>query len=805
MTRKFLKKHHLLLVCVAITAIFVALTATTFRGAFFNIAVAFVQLWHALVTYFTFLFTQTLPPTAPITPPAPPDYYPPPYPSLPPILPDTPAEFRSNIGEFFRRLISPQNFINYALGFEEFLVIFLSLLPMLLLLGWLIKRRLRKSFTKHNNRYNQDTKALKAFKCLSKHTYHPIKHFILTLHFYVTHTYFKLIWLILWAFNLNLIAVAAQVIAMILYFPISLNLVALYNFLLTVISLLAQGFSPVPLWILIPLIVIFTLYILDKMRKRLAYNKLHHLEMCNRGFLNERSICMLLVGTVGKGKTTHVTDMALSTEALFRHNVRQTLLDIDMQFPHFPWIMLEKEMQREMDALRIFNLASAAKWIRHKKQEFENAMYCRQFYKPLLAQNACKKDVAHLTHTHYKRLKCKRVAKQTINDYLYTNRFIFDYDFEKYGMHHDNALHVLSLWNALAEYVKAYFIYFINTSLILANYSIRTDFVQQNFDNLPRWDLDFYHKDSRLVNSRSRYCHILDFDMIRLAKKMLKNNVRANTFEFGVIAITEVGKERGNQFKDVELKEERKRAEEPIQAKLKVLRKDKQDTTELEKELAELNDLATQSNDKMNAKLKLIRHTSTVNHYPYAKVILDEQRPESLGADARDLCEIVHIKDKSEPKMTLGFTFIGELFYDLVWGRFKPLYDDFRTYRGDNTLLMHLLKILGAGVHNYHNRIENRFSYTTSLLEVEQASTGQIIKESEYYLVPKKIYSKRFDTAAYSGMFTPHLENCKVGLMQIPEYQDVTATAKEFKEQHSYLVGDIERHANPKKKQKGKT
>jgi len=271
------------------------------------------------------------------------------------------------------------------------------------------------------------------------------------------------------------------------------------------------------------------------------------------------------------------------------------------------------------------------------------------------------------------------------------------------------------------------------------------------------------------------------------------------------LAITEVGKERGNQFKDAEVKEERKRAEEPIQAKLKILRKNtKEDTTELEqkleKELAELNDLADQSNDKMNAKLKLIRHTSTVNHYPYAKVFMDEQRPESLGADARDLCEIVHIKDKSEPKMTLGFTFIGELIYDLVWGKFKPLYDDFRTYRGDNTLLMHLLKILGAGVHNYHNRINNRFSYTTSLLEVEQASTGQILKESEYYLVPKKIYSKRFDTAAYSGMFTPHLETCKVGLNQIPEYQDINATAKEFSKQQSYLIGDIKRHANPKKK-----
>ena len=40
----------------------------------------------------------------------------------------------------------------------------------------------------------------------------------------------------------------------------------------------------------------------------------------------------------------------------------------------------------------------------------------------------------------------------------------------------------------------------------------------------------------------------------------------------------------------------------------------------------------------------MIRHSATVANYPFVKVITDEQRPESWCADARDLCEIVHIK-----------------------------------------------------------------------------------------------------------------------------------------------------------------
>ena len=83
-------------------------------------------------------------------------------------------------------------------------------------------------------------------------------------------------------------------------------------------------------------------------------------------------------------------------------------------------------------------------------------------------------------------------------------------------------------------------------------------------------------------------------------------------FEFGVVAITEIGKERGN---NLELQEKKKK------------------------------------DDLFNAWLKMCRHSATVDNFPFIKVFTDEQRPESWGADARDLCDIVNIASSSKQKL----------------------------------------------------------------------------------------------------------------------------------------------------------
>ena len=115
----------------------------------------------------------------------------------------------------------------------------------------------------------------------------------------------------------------------------------------------------------------------------------------------------------------------------------------------------------------------------------------------------------------------------------------------------------------------------------------------------------------------------MDDDLKTVAEKMVENNTRSGSFEFGVVVISEVGKERGN---NLELKEIKK-----------------------------THDDANQKNDLFNSWLKMCRHSATVDNYPFIKVFTDEQRPESWGADARDLCDIVNIASSGHQRLALPF------------------------------------------------------------------------------------------------------------------------------------------------------
>jgi hypothetical protein len=467
------------------------------------------------------------------------------------------------------------------------------------------------------------------------------------------------------------------------------------------------------------------------------------MESCNKAFIAERSLATMLVGAMGKGKTTLLTDMALSTEAMFRFKAFELMLEVDLKFPNFPYIVLENAIKREIAKGKIFNLASCGHYVSQVKGRF---------------------------------------AKKQFNP--------FGYDYKKYGLYYDDKKTVTDLFSALSDYCKLYLIYIVNSSLILANLAMRTDFIKHDLGNMPLWDLDFFSRDSRYAKAMSRRSHILDFDMLRLGKKLVENNPQAGAFEFGVIAITEVGKERGNQFKSQEIKDIIKQ----LQATIKELEKAKQDCSVQQAELLSLTQRATQLNDKFNECLKLIRHKCTVANFPFARIFMDEQRPESLGADARDLCEIIHIRDKSETKLAMPFYFIGELLYALIFPRFKGTYQEYRFNRGDNTLLMYTIKKLGAIIHRSYTGIYNRYGYHVRQLAVEDAATGTILKECPYYLSTKKIYSNRFSTDAYGDIFAPSLKHCGIGIDDIPEYASDKATLDELSSQNSYLICEIEKY-----------
>lgn len=103
-----------------------------------------------------------------------------------------------------------------------------------------------------------------------------------------------------------------------------------------------------------------------------------------------------------------------------------------------------------------------------------------------------------------------------------------------------------------------------------------------------------------------------------------------------------------------------------------------------------------QKNDLFNSWLKMCRHSATIDNYPFIKVFTDEQRPSSWGADARELCDIVHIVSSGNTRLALPFFTIEEMLNEWFFNWFINLYADFRFNRGDNTLLIYLLKKVTA-------------------------------------------------------------------------------------------------------------
>lgn len=630
------------------------------------------------------------------------------------LLPPDFENFKVKAADYFSLLFSGENFIAWgksvgtAIG--RIAKVLAILLPCLLLLFFAVKRLYASGNTKHN----KDTLPLKVFKRAMSVTYQPMKKSVKAyIAFLKEYRWIWIVWAALWAFHLNLVTIAVEFLAYYLYFSVSYRFETLYVQFAKLIIDLQIIFGKFPWW----LIVLAAYPLFERFRRRIALGRLRHYEARNCGFINELPIVSITCGSMGKKKTTMVTDMTLSQEVMFRQKALTILQSTDMKFPYFSWICFEKELQKCMEFGTVYNLATVKEWIKKKRIRF-------------------------LKHRN-------------------TDTQLYGYDYRRYGASYDDALKISTLFEVLETYALSYFIYVIESSLIVANYSIRTDNKLIDEGNFPIWAFNFFPKKQP---KKSRHAHILDFDILRLGKKVLENNPNAGSFEFGVVAITEIGKERGN---NLELKEVKKKNEE-----------------------------TNQKNDLFNSWLKMCRHSATVDNYPFIKVFTDEQRPESWGADARDLCEIVNIASSGDTKLSLPFYTIEDMISEWAFNRFISLYYDFRFRRGDNTLLVYLLKSVTSWLWRRNIRVYNRYGYSVLKIEKERGTMDGKLQNKRYYLMNQKIYSRRFSTDCFSDYFNDMAKNSKVGLKDYVEYVTEKATVDELKMQNSYFINGLYKDAD---------
>ena len=567
-----------------------------------------------------------------------------------------------------------------------------------------------KSFTTYKPRIKR-SKPLLAFDAIREYVLRPtwqvVKDFV---GFLNENSAYKVAYFLTLFFAANGATVVLEALGWYFYILSTFSLSKIY---MTIYKLFVD-IVPAMLFVPFPVYFVSGIAIFDRVRIKRGYAVLEHHEMMNRGFIASLPLVIFMWGTMGSKKTTLLVDMALSYSAYFRHKAYELLIECDLLYPEFPWLRFEREIRDRMklskgDPDRVYNLRSAECFVRSLESAYTDDAFDLWGYN----------------------------GKQTSADGLSENR----------------------LFEVLRDYAQLYFIYVISSSLIISNFSIREDSELYDLGNFPQWSFDFFRKDPASSAACSRYSHILDQDLLRIARKIIRDNRDTDGFEFGIVCITEIGKERGNQIDN---------------------RKYKAD-----------DDVANPTNDGFNKMLKLCRHFATVRHFPFVTFLLDDQRPESLGADARELCQLVRVEDCSDKRCAEPMRFVDDYIHDWLFARWAARYQKFRFYRADSTLTMNAYKGFFAWIHKRYVTAHNLFDYFKAELALERGTREGGQQLHPYYISTNKVYKDRFATDAFAGLVDVRVERSNAGILDLKTYCTTVASPKELMSSNSYLIQEL--------------
>ena len=477
-----------------------------------------------------------------------------------------------DFAELWRRLSAVWSEIFVGLHFQFYLIYLLWYFTRFMYYGCIILLAsviaaipIILTWESHNNEYNKDTKPLTFFKRFVAAPCRRVFEWCRDFLDFFRHSRYWGWFVFVWLLNFGIFSVIISFLAYYFWALTAFDLTAIGVQLvkLAADTLLMLNTLPWYAWA-----VIFAL-LWDRWRHRIADDKMQHMEACNKGLLGEMPMCSFVTAPPRTGKTTMITSMALSLTAMFRHKALELMTGNMHKYPRFPWINFELDLKDAIRAHYVYNLYTAREWVRTWRASFEAAP-CRER--------------------------------------------IWDYDIESYPMEYNDSLTVTPIWRTLENYAQEFFIYFLESSILVSAYSIREDFILIDNGNFPIVDTNFFSRVPAELDEISSYAHVIDYDMLRLGRKMLEGNPNIGALEFGVVLIPEVDKERKNDLRLRELK-------------LK-------------------DDACTQKNDLFNEWMKMAGQSAMVENFCFLRILSDAQRPSSWGADARELSIVLHSEKK---------------------------------------------------------------------------------------------------------------------------------------------------------------
>ena len=583
-----------------------------------------------------------------------------------------------------------------------------------------------------NTDHNQDSGALKAYKWIERHVLWPTKRFIAGFFKFVKGNYYKPLLLLTWAWNLSVITIALGVVAWLFYFSASVDFSSLYvQFVKLVCDLSVPAFF-LPAWVR----WLIYLKVFDVVRRSAGRRFLRAKDAATRAFLELYSWSILIIGKQRAKKSTLLTYFKRLLERIFRDKAQEKFFIRDMQFPNFPWIYVELLVKRGHRG-SFATLEQCKGFVRTLRYHFEN----RNKYTP----EQKRQILRHLRHRYG--YGCQD--------------FIFEYDYGSYGLDYNNGTVIVNIFDSLEKYVQLFKIYNQRNPLDISNISIREDITWDDLGNFPKKDDDFYTKKAENVKKDSQYSHRMNYDAFRPGKTFDENNPENNAVEHAIGVMDEADKERKNMLTKRGLKSS--------------------------------SGLANQENDLFETDTKMRPgHAALVDFYPFFRWLMASQRAGSLGADNRDMTIELYIKSTSDAKIALPFFAFEEALYMLSTSITKDVYYFFRHLRGDNTLLVYLLKKMYKLSFDHYWRVFNEYSYYVATVRVSDSQDGEVL-ESEYKIaIPGKVvYAEVFASDSYNGYYGAKARRSTIGLEKIPMYESIHPTMEELQAQNSYFIEDI--------------
>lgn len=645
------------------------------------------------------------------------------------LFPYTWEEFKALWVKYWALFLEKENFFGYFDWLGNFCYYAARLGMVLLPLFLVVVFKLRGYTSCEPNRHKGKSKPLQRLEgFLFKRVYPTVAWIKDFCHFVMANKKYYSLWITLFLLYFNLLSIIAAFLAFYIYFAIAWDTKGIYMQLVKLLYDLTPmiRFFPGVVWFCIGAVVY------NWICNSMAFARLYYYEGCNRSFLKKRGVVTTVYGVMGSGKTQLITSMALSAEIEMWDNAFEILLEKDLMFPNFPWQRLRDYLKVKIENRELVDIDAVKERIRALRRGFDYVI--NRGYTPESWREFCKNNKLRTDYT-------------------------FGYDFEHYAYTYNDNLKVVHLFEAVEDYACAYLVYTVQTSLIFSNYSIRLDSILNDVGNMPLRDTDFFKRDSRLMDAYSRQCHIINYDMLRLGKRMQ----REFKLSFGVYVITEIDKERKNSL---ELKETKRNDEE-----------------------------CNQNNDLFNACLMMCRHAAVIANRVFIRIIADLQRPEAWGAGGRELGEVIYIAEKGELYPVLPFIspyWLMEGLFSWIKGKWGDFHAKYIHVRRDETLFSYVVNNVTNKVNKHYDKVNGQFGAFTLELEVQSGRMdGSPIKE-KWRILTKKDRSARYKTDCLNSVFDTYTPNT----MHIDDficYARGVGSLEENGLQNSYFQNDISR------------